>query len=98
MEEQRLSVIDDPSVPAYRRLYLKDIADIFGVVEQSVHRMVGKSIPPSAYFEGKKKVWLVGQVREWLCEKGRQANAKAMQEKVYSVKELMEALSKGRLS
>lgn len=96
--DEKLSLIDDPAVPPYRRLYSKDVAKIFGVVEDSLYRMVGKAIPPSAYSEGSKKVWLVGQIRDWLCEKGRLANAKASKEKVYTVKDLMEALDEGRMS
>lgn len=98
MKDEKLSLIDDPAVPPYRRLYSKDVAQIFGVVDDSLYRMVGKAIPPSAYSEGSKKVWLVGQIRDWLCEKGRQANAKASQERVYTVKDLMQALAEGRMS
>lgn len=62
-----LSLIDDPNIPPYRRLYAEDVARVFNCTVPTVTDMKAKGVvPPATYREGKRDVWTVGQIRDWL--------------------------------
>lgn len=90
--DEKLSLIDDPAVPPYRRLYAEDVAKAFNCEVPSLYKKVGKDLPRPAYFEGKRKVWLVGQIRDWLLALGREANEQEGRKTVYTESQLLDAV------
>lgn len=58
-----LSLIDDPNIPPYRRLYAEDVARVFNCTVPTVTDMKAKGVVPHAtYREGKRDVWTVGRI------------------------------------
>lgn len=91
-----LSLIDDPNIPPYRRLYAEDVARVFNCTVPTVTDMKAKGVvPPATYREGKRDVWTVGQIRDWLISLGKSRNRERLGVRLYTESDLVDALLRG---
>ena len=96
-----LALIDDPSIPEYRRIYDEELADAFGCTAEHLTALVKQgALPPAFGREQKRRVWLVGQVRSWLMLRAKEANEKAIKQNAqggYTKEDFENDLQAGRL-